>query len=123
MKKFLSLTLALALSIGVLAGCGASDTATDSNADGDNVLTMATNAEFPPYEFHEGGEIVGIDAEVAKLIADKLGMDFKIEDMEFDSIIPAVTSGKVSMGMAGMTVTDERKQSVDFSQSLSLIHI
>lgn len=117
MKKFLSLALILALSLGVLAGCGASDTTTDGNAGGDNVLTMATNAEFPPYEFHEGGEIVGIDAEVAKLIADKLGMDFKIEDMEFDSIIPAVTSGKVSMGMAGMTVTDERKQSVDFSQS------
>lgn len=117
MKKFLALALCLVLSLSVFAGCGADNQTTDNTAESDNVLSMATNAEFPPYEFHEGGEIVGIDAEVAKLIADKLGMDFKIEDMEFDSIIPAVTSGKVSMGMAGMTVTDERKQSVDFSRS------
>ncbi len=78
---------------------------------------MATNAEFPPYEFHEGGEIVGIDAEVAAAIAEKLGMGFQIEDMAFDSIIPAVTSGKASFGMAGMTVTEERLQNVDFSDS------
>ena len=80
-------------------------------------LIMATNAEFPPYEFHEGGEIVGIDAEVAAAIAEKLGMGFQIEDMAFDSIIPAVTSGKASFGMAGMTVTEERLQNVDFSDS------
>ncbi|NLA86646.1 MAG: transporter substrate-binding domain-containing protein [Clostridiales bacterium] len=76
---------------------------------------MATNAAFPPYEFYENEKIVGIDAEVAAAIADKLGMKLVIEDMEFGSIITAVTSGKVDMGMAGMTVSDERKQSVDFS--------
>ena len=81
------------------------------------VLTMATNAQFPPYEFYDGDKIVGIDAEIAGLIAEKLGMELQIEDMEFDSIITAVKSGKVDMGMAGMTITDERLESVDFSTS------
>lgn len=83
--------------------------------DGKPELKMATNAAFPPYEFYESDKVVGIDAEVAAAIADKLGMKLVIEDMEFGSIIAAVTSGKVDMGMAGMTVTKERKQSVDFS--------
>ncbi|MBQ3262324.1 MAG: transporter substrate-binding domain-containing protein [Oscillospiraceae bacterium] len=80
-------------------------------------LTMATNAAFPPYEYWEGDAIVGIDAVVAGLIADQLGMKLDIQDMDFDAIIPAVVSGKVDMGMAGMTVTDERLQSVSFSES------
>ena len=69
-------------------------------------LVMATNAEFPPYEYYEGEDIVGLDADFAQAIADKLGMDLKIEDMAFDSIIPAVTSGKADFGAAGMTVTE-----------------
>ena len=83
----------------------------------DGVLTMATNAYFPPYEYYEGEEIVGIDADIAKAVADKLGLELKIEDMEFDSIITAVQTGKADMGLAGMTVTDERKQSVNFSDT------
>lgn len=83
----------------------------------DGVLTMATNAYFPPYEYYEGEEIVGIDADIAKAVADKLGLELKIEDMEFDSIITAVQTGKVDMGLAGMTVTDERKKSVNFSDT------
>ncbi len=78
-------------------------------------LVMATNAAFPPYEFYEGNEIVGIDAEIAALIAEKLGMTLKIDDMEFDSILAAVQSGKADFGMAGMTVSEERLVSVDFS--------
>ncbi len=80
-------------------------------------LVMATNAEFPPYEFYEGGEIVGIDVEIAKAIAEEMGMDFEVEDMAFDSIIPAVQSGKADFGAAGMTVDEKRLQSVDFSDS------
>ena len=81
------------------------------------VLTMATNAYFPPYEYYEGDAIVGIDAEIAAAVAEKLGLELKIEDMEFDSIITAVTAGKADMGLAGMTVTEERKQNVNFSDS------
>ena len=78
-------------------------------------LVMATNAYFKPYEYYEGGSIIGIDADIAQAIADYLGMNLKIEDMEFDSIITAVSSGKADFGMAGMTVTDERKKNIDFT--------
>lgn len=77
-------------------------------------LIMATNAEFPPYEYHDGDAVVGIDAEIAKAIADELGMELEIEDIAFDSIIPEIVSGKADMGLAGMTVTEDRMQSVDF---------
>ena len=89
----------------------------DGTAYPTGTLTMATNAYFPPYEYYDGENIVGIDAEFAKAICDKLGYELKIEDMEFDAIIPAVNSGKANFGAAGMTVTDERKQSVDFTDS------
>ena len=80
-------------------------------------LVMATNAEFPPSEYHDGDAIVGIDAEIAKAIADELGMELEIEDIAFDSIIPEIVSGKADMGLAGMTVTEDRMQSVDFSDT------
>ena len=80
-------------------------------------LKMATNAEFPPYEYIDGDKYYGIDIEVAQLIADKLGYDLIIENVAFDSIIPGVQSGKYDMGMAGMTETEERRESVDFSTS------
>lgn len=80
-------------------------------------LVMATNAAFDPYEYIENGEIVGIDAEFAKALCDKLGYDLEIEDMEFDSIIAAVVSGKADFGMAGMTVTPEREEQIDFTDT------
>ena len=80
-------------------------------------LVMATSADFPPYEYYDGDKVIGIDAEVAQAICDALGYELKIEDMNFDSIITAVSTGKADFGMAGMTVTDERKESVDFSDS------
>ena len=95
----------------------AAETSTDYKLAVDGTLTMATNAFFEPYEYYEGEEIVGIDAEVGKAIADKLGLDFTISDMEFDSIITAVSSGKADMGMAGMTVTPDREKNVDFSRT------
>lgn len=135
-KKRLAFLLTGAMLLGsALAGCSSSDT---SGADGDTttttgssaaaddtqlktaqdgVLTMATNAFFPPYEFYEGDEIIGIDAEVGKAIADKLGLEFEIADMDFETIITAIQSGKADMGMAGMTVTEDRLKNVDFSQS------
>ena len=80
-------------------------------------LVMATNAAFEPYEYVEGGKIVGIDADLALAISDILGMELVIEDMEFDSIITAVSSGKADIGMAGMTVTEDRLKSINFSDS------
>lgn len=86
------------------------------DAEGKEVITMGTNAEFPPYEYKEGDAIVGIDAEIAAAIADVLGKKLVIEDMLFDATIPALTAGKIDFIMAGLTVTDERKQSVNFSE-------
>ena len=80
-------------------------------------LVMATNAEFPPYEYIDGDKYYGIDVEVAKIIADKLGYDLIIENVAFDSIIPGVQAGKYDMGMAGMTVNEERQKQVEFSDS------
>lgn len=145
MKKILVAIVTCTLSVCLLVGCGgaesgdkASDAGAQSAAEntqsgGDSaaddsgaaafttvnegVLTMATNAAFPPYEYYEGDEIVGIDAEIAKAIADKLGLELKIEDMEFNSIVIAVDGGKADMGLAGMTVTDERKETVNFTDS------
>ena len=92
----------------------------ESPADADHSkgkLIMATNAAFEPYEYYEGTEIVGIDAEMAKAICDKMGYDFQIDDMEFDAIISAVQSGKADFGAAGMTVTEDRLTSIDFTDS------
>ncbi|MGI6017387.1 MAG: basic amino acid ABC transporter substrate-binding protein [Marvinbryantia sp.] len=84
----------------------------------DGKLVMATNATFPPYEYYDADkQIVGIDAEVAGLIADKLGLELEIADMEFDSIIAAVKQGKADIGMAGITITEERKKNVAFTDT------
>ncbi len=90
----------------------------DANNTGANgKLVMATNAFFEPYEYYEGGKVVGIDAEMAQAVADILGKTLSIEDMEFDSIIAAVQTGKADMGVAGMTVTEDRLVNVNFSDS------
>lgn len=108
MKKLLALSLVLIMCVAVFAACGAKE---------DNTLTMATNAEFPPYEYMEDGKIIGIDAEIAQAIAEKLGKELKIENVDFDSLIPGVQTNKYDFVMAGMTVTDERKEQVNFTQT------
>lgn len=115
-KKITSLLLVAVLAMVMLAGCGNKEEANTAEESQDK-LVMATNAAFPPYEYVEGDEFMGIDVEIAEEIAKKLGMELEIQDVEFDSIVAGVQSGKYDMGMAGMTVTDERKQSVDFTES------
>lgn len=86
------------------------------DVEGKEELHMATNAFFPPYEYYENDTVVGIDPEMAAAIADVLDMKLVIDDMDFDAILPAVTSGKADIGMAGMTVTPDREESVNFSK-------
>jgi polar amino acid transport system substrate-binding protein len=118
MKKFFAFLLAVVMVMTMAACAGeGSNNGSDLNTVEKGVLVMATNAEFPPYEFREGETIVGIDAEIAEAIAKKLGLTLRIEDMEFDSIISAVKGGKADVGLAGMTVTDERLEEVNFSVS------
>lgn len=81
----------------------------------DHVLKMITEATFPPYEFMRGAEVVGIDVEICKAVAQKLGREFRSETVEFDSVIPAIVSGKADIAAAGITVTEDRKKNVDFS--------
>lgn len=103
MKKIVSLVLALMMLL--IAVPALADT-----------LVMATNASFPPYEFvDEGGNFAGIDVEIATAIANKLGYELEVMDIDFNAILNAVTSGKADFGLAGMTVTEERQQSVNFS--------
>lgn len=83
----------------------------------EGVLTMGTNATFPPYEFYDGDEIVGIDAEIAELLAEKLGLTLEIQDMDFTAIVTSVQTGKVDIGLAGMTVTEDRLENVNFTDS------
>lgn len=92
----------------------------ESPADADHskgTLVMATNAAFEPYEYYEGNEVIGIDVDMAKAVCDKLGYELKVDDIEFDAIINAVQSGKADIGVAGMTVTEDRLQSIDFTDS------
>lgn len=111
--KLMAMAVASVMSIAVLAGCGGSK--------GGDTLVMGTNAAFPPFEFttSEGlvGEFDGIDIAIANNIAASMGKTLTVEDMEFDGLIASVKTGKVDLVVAGMTATEERAQSVDFSDT------
>ena len=120
-KKVIAMALVLVMAF-AFAACGSKNDDSNQADEGiktvkEGTLTMVTNAEFPPYEFYEGKKIVGIDAEVAQLIADKLGLKLEIVDVAFDAIVPGVQQGKYDMGMAGMTVNEDRIKKVNFSSS------
>lgn len=116
MKKLsvtiVSLTIALLMAFSMTAFAAETVPTTE-----EGFLNIATNAEFPPYEFKEGDGFAGIDIEIAGAIAEALGLELKVNDVEFGSIIGGVQTGKYDMGIAGMTVTDERLESVNFSDS------
>ena len=124
LKRIAAGILSTALLLG-MTSCATKQTETSADASVDSAaafttvesgkLIMATNAFFPPYEYYEGEKIVGIDVEIATAVADKLGLELVIEDVEFDSIIAGVQSGKYDIGCAGMTVTEDRLKSVNFS--------
>ncbi len=116
MKKIISLILVALMVLCTLAGCaGGKDGALNTVEKGK--LIMATNAAFPPYEYVEGDGYAGIDVEIAEAIAEKLGLELQIDDMEFDSIVESVKNGKADIGLAGMTVTPERQEIVNFTTS------
>ena len=140
MKKFLALMLALVM-VFALAACGDAGTEpteapegsaapTEAPADGttepagelttveEGKLIMATNAAFPPYEMtDDAGNVIGIDADIAAAIAEKLGLELVIDDMDFDGALLAVQQGKADMMLAGLSVTPDREAVMDFSDS------
>jgi ABC-type amino acid transport substrate-binding protein len=117
LKKLGTIMLTAVLALGI-AGCG-TDEKNAGGADADKPkIIMGTSADYAPYEYHDtakGGEIVGFDIDIAKSIADQLGYTLEIKDMDFNGLIPALQAGTIDFAMAGMTPTEERKQSVDFS--------
>ena len=104
MKKMIAAVLSLMLALSALPALA-------------ETLTVATNAEFPPFEYVEGEEVVGLDIDIAKEIAKDLGLEMVVESMAFDSVVPSVATGKADLAIAGLTVTDERKMSVAFSDT------
>ena len=139
MKKLLAIVLSLVMVLGLFAACGgattedtkgteaATNAATNDNAEAgelktieDGKLLMSTNAAFPPYEMTtDDGGFEGIDVEIATAIAEKLGLELEILDMDFDAALLAVQEGKSDIVMAGVTVNDKRKMVMDFSDSYS----
>ena len=135
MKKFLAVALSAVVACGLFASCGktpaangndntsgasstaASDSAVEAiKAKGE--LVMYTNAAFPPFEYlSDTSEAVGVDVDIGQAIADELGVELKVENVDFDSIVPSIQSGKGDIGAAGMTVTPERQKEVDFSDT------
>ena len=100
---------------GVLGACALAALVCGCAGRKDDTVKMITEATFPPYEFLRGQEIVGIDVEICRAVAAKLGKKFQCETVDFDSVIPAVISGKADLAAAGITVTEDRRKNVDFS--------
>lgn len=128
MKKVISILLMATMIFALFTGCSSNNTSgqpADNNTDqapsqgaeqnGSNTITMYTNAEFAPFEYFEGEKIVGVDADIAQEIAKDLGKELKIEHSDFDSLIPSLVTGKADFVAAGMTITPEREEEVDFS--------
>ncbi len=114
-KKILAFLLAAAMMV-PMAACGSKAKTTADIAKAGK-LVMATNAEFEPFEFKDGDEIVGIDIEISKKIAEKIGVELEVTDIAFDTLITALQSGKADIVAAGMTADEDRRKNVDFSES------
>lgn len=113
MKKVLTAVLVAVVaivSVVSLVACG-------NNDDGKDKFVVATNAEFAPFEYMDGDKFYGVDMEIAKIIADKLGQELVIKNMDFDAVCTSVGKNGVDVAMAGLTVNETRKQSVNFTDS------
>ncbi len=109
MKKLLTLILAVIMIAAVFSGCGAKEESSK--------LTMATNAEFPPFEYLENGKVVGADVEIAQAIAKKLGKELEITNIDFDAALTGAATGKYDVAVAGITASDERKKNMGFTDN------
>ncbi|MHB1151287.1 MAG: transporter substrate-binding domain-containing protein [Eubacteriales bacterium] len=111
--KAIALILTFIMLGALLGGCATTPTVDQIKTDGK--IVMLTNAAFPPFEYTSGGEVVGVDVDIARAIAADLGVELEIQDMAFEGIINAIKSGKGSIGVAGMSITEDRQKNVDFS--------
>ena len=113
MKKMIALVLALVMAAACLTACGGSGVQL-ADVQKAGKLVIATSPDFPPFENLENGEVVGIEVDILNPVCEKLGVELVIEQMDFDSVVPGIQAGKFDAGVSGITVTEERKQNVDF---------
>ena len=130
MKKFIALMLACVMCL-CFAACGSAEKEPATSAPEDSTpassdtsledvkksgkLTIATSPDFPPFESLEGDKVVGIEIDLLEMIAEKLGVELEINQMDFDSVLPGIQSGKFNIGVSGITVTEDRKKNADFT--------
>lgn len=130
MKKVIALMLALVMCL-CFAACGSAEKESETSAPEDSTpassdtsledvkksgkLTIATSPDFPPFESLEGDKVVGIEIDLLEMIAEKLGVELEINQMDFDSVLPGIQSGKFNVGVSGITVTEDRKKNADFT--------
>ena len=130
MKKFIALMLACVMCL-CFAACGSAEKEPATSAPEDSTpasadtsledvkksgkLTIATSPDFPPFESLEGDKVVGIEIDLLEMIAEKLGVELEINQMDFDSVLPGIQSGKFNVGVSGITVTEDRKKNADFT--------
>ena len=117
MKKIAKIAAFAMAALMAISAAGCSSTRSIADIQKSGKLMMSTNAEFEPFEYKDGGEVVGIDIEISQKIADAIGVELEVTDIAFDSLIPALQSGKADIVAAGMTADDERRKNVDFSES------
>lgn len=111
-KKILCLLTVLCLCL-TFVGCGSGKSLEDVKSAGK--LVMATSPDFPPFESLEGSEVVGIEVEILEKFAEEIGVELEIKQMDFDSVLPGVQSGKYDVGVSGITITEDRKKNADFT--------
>lgn len=130
MKKFIALMLACVMCL-CFAACGSAEKDASTSAPADSAaassetsledvkksgkLSIATSPDFPPFESLEGDKVVGIEIDLLEMIAEKLGVELEINQMDFDSVLPGIQSGKFNIGVSGITVTEDRKKNADFT--------
>ena len=113
--KFLSLALTALLLVGSLTACGDSGKSLEDIQE-KGTITVATSPDFPPFEYLEDGEVVGIEIDILNQIAKELGVTLTVQEMDFDSVVPGVQAGKFDLGASGITATEKRKKNVDFTE-------
>lgn len=114
MKKWIALILVLVLCLS-LAACGSKGKSLN-DIQSSGKIVVATSPDFPPFEYLEGDEVVGIEVEILEMIAAELGVELDIQQMDFESVLPGVQAGKYDVGMSGITITEKRQKNADFTQ-------
>ena len=118
-KKMVPLLLCAMMLLTMLAACGGSGKTIES-VQKKGTMVIATSPDFPPFEYLEDGQVVGIEIDILNAVAEKLGVTLEIQQMDFDSVVPGVQAGKFDVGVSGITATETRKKNVDFSETYFL---